>query len=420
MIVMLAVCGSALAVNGDMGVGTEPLTDGSASYPYLIEDVNDFDAFANPANAATYWAAGVHTKLTTDIDLSGRTYTTAVIAPDTSTTQGFQGTPFTGVFDGSGYTISNLIITIPTEYYIDIGLFGYVASGGQIKYLGIINANVQGSDYIGALVGTNSGTVISCHMRGTVRGDRTIGGLVGGNHGTISSCSATGSVSITNIFVGGLCGQNFINGSISRSYSASDVTGGTYAGGLCGFNGGAVSDGYAAGSVTGGSCVGGLCGYNYLDDATISSSYAVGNVTGSGSYVGGLCGLNSGTISGSFWDVYTSGIGSSGDNNYGATGKTTAEMMTQSTFTGWDFTTPVWMMLRPGEDYPRLAWQAVFDGDIAGLYGVDMVDFARLASWWNEPVCDESNQWCQGADIDHADGADIKDLAAVAEDWLLK
>ncbi|MHC5163260.1 MAG: hypothetical protein ACYSO4_09145, partial [Planctomycetota bacterium] len=71
----------ALGVGGDMG-GADP--NGSPEHPYLIEDVNDFDVFANPANAATYWAAGVHTKLMTNIDLSGRTYTTAVIAPDTS------------------------------------------------------------------------------------------------------------------------------------------------------------------------------------------------------------------------------------------------------------------------------------------------------------------------------------------------
>ncbi len=61
--------------------GTDP--NGSPEKPYLIEDLVDFDTFADPNNAATYWAAGVHTKLMTNIDLSGRTYTTAVIAPDT-------------------------------------------------------------------------------------------------------------------------------------------------------------------------------------------------------------------------------------------------------------------------------------------------------------------------------------------------
>lgn len=39
-----------------------------------------------------------------------------------------------------------------------------------------------------------------------------------------------------------------------------------------------------------------------------------------------------------------------------------------------------WMMLREGEDYPRLAWQEIFGGDIAGLYGADIVDFAYLSN----------------------------------------
>jgi hypothetical protein len=89
----------ALAIDGDMGAGTEPLTDGSETNPYLIEDLADFDTFADPNNAATYWAAGVHTKLTTNIDLSTRTYTTAVIAPYTST-------GYSGIFDGRQESIS--------------------------------------------------------------------------------------------------------------------------------------------------------------------------------------------------------------------------------------------------------------------------------------------------------------------------
>jgi len=57
-----------------------------------------------------------HFILTADIDLDpnlpGRkVFDGAVIAPDTNDTEnGFQGTSFTGVFDGDGYAISNLHI----------------------------------------------------------------------------------------------------------------------------------------------------------------------------------------------------------------------------------------------------------------------------------------------------------------------
>ena len=42
---------AALTAVRTAGVGTEPLTDGSETYPYLIEDVNDFDTFARRATS---------------------------------------------------------------------------------------------------------------------------------------------------------------------------------------------------------------------------------------------------------------------------------------------------------------------------------------------------------------------------------
>ena len=43
----------------------------SESTAYLIEDLTDFDVFADPNNSATYWASGVYTKLTCDPCLMG-------------------------------------------------------------------------------------------------------------------------------------------------------------------------------------------------------------------------------------------------------------------------------------------------------------------------------------------------------------
>ena len=120
-----------------------------------------------------------------------------------------------------------------------------------------------------------------------------------------------------------------------------------------------------------------------------------------------------GIIINCFWDTQTSGIISS----EGGTGKTTLEMQTQSTFAGWDFSTPVWVMLRELEDYPRLAWQEVFDGDIAGLYGADMVDFAYLANYWRLTGCNTGTD-CGRADIDGSNDVGLGDLAEVANDWL--
>ena len=119
---------SALAINGNMG-GTAQ--NGSAELPYLIEDFTDFQAFAADSN---YWAADVHTKLTTDIDLDpnlpGREiYTNAVIA------WGNRG--FMGVFNGNDHVVKNLKIDNKDADIICLGLFGYLYNG-TIRNLGIL------------------------------------------------------------------------------------------------------------------------------------------------------------------------------------------------------------------------------------------------------------------------------------------
>jgi len=154
----------------------------SESTAYLIEDLTDFDVFANQANAATYWSSGVYTKLTCDPNLAGRIYTTAVIAPDTDDTNWyFDGIPFAGIFNGNGHVIRNLTIdTIgaDNEY---LGLFGKISgSGTQVKNLGIENINITGgadSDYLGGLCGWNFfGTITNCYAAGSVNGNGYLGG----------------------------------------------------------------------------------------------------------------------------------------------------------------------------------------------------------------------------------------------------
>ena len=46
-VLAISMVGISYGVGGDMGAATEPLTDGSAAYPYLIEDLADFDEFAD-------------------------------------------------------------------------------------------------------------------------------------------------------------------------------------------------------------------------------------------------------------------------------------------------------------------------------------------------------------------------------------
>ena len=384
--------------------------------PWQIADADDLLLLSNsPAD----WTQSFI--VTADIDLSGYIFDKAVIAPDTDNFNlEFQGTQFTGVFDGNDHTISNLTIAASTKDFV--GLFGYVGYGGQIFNLGVGNVTMTGDEYVGGLVGRNEGsltfcsatgsvaiegsavryvgglvgynnsgtltscsasgsvnrvsdysyavgglvggndgTLIACSASGSVTGGYYVGGLVGYNSsGTLTSCSATGSVSGDSMSVGGLVGEDY-SGTLTSCYATGSVSaGGYYAGGLVGRNyWGTLTSCYATGAVIGYDYVGGLVGYNY---GTLTSCYATGSVT-CFYYVGGLAGYNDGgTINASFWDTQTSGQ----ETSYGGEGKTTAEMMTQSTFTaaGWDFdpaaidgNPAVWKMTSEGSAYPTLAWQ---------------------------------------------------------------
>ncbi|MBN2063576.1 MAG: PASTA domain-containing protein, partial [Sedimentisphaerales bacterium] len=94
---------------------------------------------------------------------------------------------------------------------------------------------------------------------------------------------------------GTICTENY--GLISGCYSTGNVISDETIGGLCGINGGTIDFSYSTCSVNGGySLVGGLVGINY---GSIYSSYATGSIAG-GHYVGGLVGENKGAITRSY------------------------------------------------------------------------------------------------------------------------
>ena len=159
--------------------------------------------------------------------------------------------------------------------------------------------------------------------------------------------------------MGSSCGQ------VNKVYSTSTVqASGNYVGGFAGWFcqvNSLSSDIYATGDVTGYDYVGGLLGQNRKDgspNCTISNAYSTGVVTALqivSPKKGGLVGYQKdyANMLNSFWDTETSGLSTTAGS--GATGKTTAQMQTESTFTGagWDFTsgTGIWEM-PDGGGYP--------------------------------------------------------------------
>ncbi|MBP8305064.1 MAG: right-handed parallel beta-helix repeat-containing protein [Phycisphaerae bacterium] len=297
---------------------------GDPNRPYLIYTADQMDALCAELND---WDR--HFRLMADIDLAGRSYDRALIAPDTDPCDpAFTGTAFTGVLDGNGHAISNMTIQ-GTSY---LGLFGRTASGSVVEGVRLEQASVEGTDYVGAVAGFHEGRMAASCATGTVRGDSRVGGLTGRNWG-----------------------------SVTTAYSAAAVTGVDDVGGLAGGNYGSITDSYNTGSVGADRDAGGIACDNY---GTITNCYSTGRITGT-TQVGGIAGSSSAdaAVTACFWDTQISGQ----ETSAGGTGKTTAEMQTAKTFldVGWDFagetangTEDLWW-IDEGQDYPRLSWEAV-------------------------------------------------------------
>ncbi|MCX5644513.1 MAG: hypothetical protein NTZ17_07480 [Phycisphaerae bacterium] len=328
LLLTLTTCLLVLPVQAKYGGGS-----GTAQNPYQIATAADLISLGETPDDYDK-----HFLLTADIDLDpnlpGRkVFDKAVIAPDTDSVKSdFQGTPFTGVFDGNRHTISHL--TIKGGSYL--GLFGQLASGAEVRNLGVADVDTTGSgSYIGGLVGDNyQAHVTDCCSTGAVSGNSSVGGLVGRNAMTISNCYNTGPVTGRSS-VGGLVGYHY-SGHITCCYSTGVVSGGDSVGGLVGRNG----------------------ELNFIGQRTdagdVTFCYSTGEVSGT-SYVGGLVGNNCrGPVTGCFWDIETSGQNTSD----AGTGKTTAEMQTAVTFLAWGAcgNPPVWT-IDDGTDYPRLRWE---------------------------------------------------------------
>ena len=102
-------------------------------------------------------------------------------------------------------------------------------------------------------------------------------------------------------------------------------------------------------------------GFSGAEDGNIINSYVSGVVDNSSHVVGWILSSTGYSVDNTFWDV-TVGSGSSGANNYGATGKTATELKTLSTYTDWNISTTqgdtsaIWY-IDDGNDYPHLQWE---------------------------------------------------------------
>jgi hypothetical protein len=248
------------------------------------------------------------------------------------------------------------------------GLFGYTNDASTVDD-SHSSCSIIGQRYIGGLAGQLRNTTMSnCYSTGNVTSnyaDSKAGGLVGyTNDGAIiQECYTSGNVD-GNQYSGGLIGQQY-NSTISRSYSIGTVNGTNNIGGFVGYAdaSASISNCYSKGDVTRksgetGTVIGAFCGRQ--GGCTIENSYTIGSVyytDASAPTDKGFISSLSGTTTNNFFDSEASNQ----TTGNGATGKTTAQMKTLSTFTdaGWDFTTPIWRIDGTNNDgYPYLSWES--------------------------------------------------------------
>lgn len=166
---------------------------------------------------------------------------------------------YTGTFDGNDHTITGL--TVNQKERGNVGLIGYLGSGGKVQNLTLENVNLNGNLYVGGVVGySNNGTVTACTASGSINGKEYVGGIVGSNYlGTVTACYNTSSTVNGSYLVGGVVGQNN-KGIVTACYNAS-------------------------GSIYGEGTVGGVVGDNYTGTVTACywsnyAGYGIGNGTG--------------------------------------------------------------------------------------------------------------------------------------------
>ncbi len=208
---------------------------------------------------------------------------------------------FSGVFEGNGYTISNLFINLENENIENrdadgwglrgVGLFGFTTQTAVIRNIGLLDLKIEKNNSplarpdrpvdniyylrgVGGLVGINGGKIINSYVFGekvdggifndefepnNQQGRDKIGGLVGTNLNKIINSYAIANVTGSHT-VGGLVGENCFSlsigcpansaGEIRNSYARSIVQALADGGGLVGANRSRITNSYANSNIT--------------------------------------------------------------------------------------------------------------------------------------------------------------------------
>ena len=291
------------------GVSDTLSGSGTHEVPYKISSGDDLAYLAAQVNGGTDYD-GEYFTLTKDIDLNDSEWTPIgkIEIGETQTTTKV----FNGIFDGGGFTVSNVSISTKT---VAAGLFGYVGTGGSVKnltisgltaafgtttddmgYVGAVaynegavasvtvaNLNINAPDYfVGGIAGYNAGTVSSCTLTSVTEATgKYIGGIVGTNAGTVTACLSSASITSEGIEnAGGIVGTNE-SGTVENCLATGDLKA-RQVGGIAAYNTGSITTCAFYGKAEG---IVGAAGIAYVNNGTVSNSLVAANVKATGETV---------------------------------------------------------------------------------------------------------------------------------------
>lgn len=287
---------------------------GTKEAPYEISSGDDLAYLAEQVNGGTDYD-GQYFKLTQNINLNNSEWTPIGKIEISGTATATKA--FNGIFDGDGFTVSNIMIT---EKTVAAGLFGYVGTGGSVENLTVSGLNVSfttsegdlgyggavaynegavvsvtvedldinAPDYfVGGIAGYNAGEynageVTSCTLSSVIAVDAdTVGGIVGINAGTVTACLSSASItSESTEKAGGIVGTNE-SGTV-KNCLATGVLKARQAGGIAAQNTGSITTCAFYGKAEG---IVGAAGIAYVNNGTVSNSLVAANVKATGETV---------------------------------------------------------------------------------------------------------------------------------------
>ncbi len=242
----------------------------SINNPFRISTAEEFNNIRNDLSGNYI--------LTNDIDLSSYTNWNPI---------GDDSNRFKGNLDGNNKKINGLEINRNEEY---VGLFSVLDDGSKISNLNVEGV-VYGGNLSGIITGYNYGTIENCLVSGILSGNTHLGGITGYNYdvGLIKNSYSRANIQGTS-YIGGLIGVNI--GVVENSYFTGSVSGISYLGGIAGnmFTRDTIIskiiNSYSIGQVSNNLRSGGIVGRNR--DASITNTYWNTETSGQSTSAGGI------------------------------------------------------------------------------------------------------------------------------------